>query len=54
MVRQCHQLWYVRQRKTSLLVNFIAKKKKKLKDDFVEEWSTVFKESEVVELTEKK
>lgn len=45
------QLWYVRQGKTSLFVNFIAQKKKKLKADFVEEWSAVFKESEVVELT---
>ena len=46
------QLWYIRQGKTSLYVNFIAKKKKKLKDDFVEEWSKVFKESEIVELTQ--
>jgi hypothetical protein len=45
------QLWYVRQGKTSLFVNFIAQKKKKLKDNFVEEWSVVFKESEVVELS---
>jgi hypothetical protein len=45
------QLWYIRQGKTALFVNFIALKKKKLKDDFVEEWSAVFKGSEVVELT---
>lgn len=44
------QLWYIRQGKTSLYVNFIAKKKKKLKEEFVEEWSKVFKESEFVEL----
>jgi len=46
------QLWYVRQGKTSLFVNFIAMKKKKLKKKFVEEWSKVFKESEILELTE--
>ena len=44
------QLWYIRQGKTSLYVNFIAMKKKKLKKDFVQEWSTIFKESEIVEL----
>ncbi|NOU59652.1 hypothetical protein [Marinifilum caeruleilacunae] len=44
------QLWYIRQGKTSLYVNFIAMKKKKLKDEFVEEWSNVFKASEIVEL----
>jgi len=44
------QLWYIKQGETSLFVNFIALKKKKLKDDFVDEWSKVFKESEVVQL----
>ena len=48
------QLWYVRQGKTSLFVNFIAMKKKKLKNNFVEEWAKVFKGSEVVELTQNK
>jgi len=46
------QLWYIRQGKTSLFVNFIAVREKNLKDDFVEEWSKVFKESEIVELSE--
>jgi len=46
------QLWYIRRGKTSLYVNFIAKKKKKLNDEFVEEWSKVFKESEIIELSE--
>lgn len=44
------QLWYIRQGKTALYVNFIAKKQKQLEDDFVEEWSKVFKESEIVHL----
>jgi len=44
------QLWYIRQGKTSLYINFIAKKDKKLKSKFVEQWSEVFKESEIVEL----
>ena len=48
------QLWYIRQGKTSLYVNFVAMKKKKLKNNFVEEWSKVFKESEIVELSEEK
>jgi len=47
------QLWYIRQGKTALYVNFIAIKKGKLKDEFVEEWSEVFKESEIVELSKK-
>ncbi len=46
------QLWYIRQGKTSLYVNFIAMKKKKLKKGFVQEWTKVFKESEIVELSE--
>jgi hypothetical protein len=46
------QLWYIRQGKTALYVNFIAMKKKKLNDEFVEEWAKVFKESEIVELSE--
>ncbi len=46
------QLWYIRQGKTSLYVNFIALKKKKLKDDFIDEWSKVFKESEIIDLSE--
>ena len=46
------QLWYIRQGKTALYINFIAKKKKKLKKDFVEEWSKVFKASEMVDLGE--
>ena len=45
------QLWYVRQGKTSLYINFIALKKKKLKSDFVEEWSKVFKGSEIIDLS---
>jgi hypothetical protein len=44
------QLWYIKQGETSLFVNFIALKKKKLKPDFVEEWSRVFKSSEIVKL----
>lgn len=44
------QLWYIRQGETSLFVNFIAQRKKKLKTDFVNEWSKVFKESKVVQL----
>lgn len=46
------QLWYIKQGKTSLYVNFIAMKKKKLKKDFVRDWSKVFKESEIVQLSE--
>jgi hypothetical protein len=48
------QLWYIRQGKTSLYVNFIAMKKKKLKKGFVQEWTKIFKESEIVELSESK
>lgn len=44
------QLWYIRQGKTALYVNFIAKKKKKLKADFVQTWGEVFKNSEIVEI----
>ena len=44
------QLWYVRQGKTALFVNFIAKKDKKLDDAFVKKWSKVFKSSEIVQL----
>jgi len=46
------QLWYIRQGKTALFVNFIAVKKKQLEDDFVREWSEIFKSSEVVEIKE--
>lgn len=46
------QLWYIRQGKTALFVNFIAVKKDQLEDDFVREWSEVFKSSEVVEINE--
>lgn len=42
------QLWYIRQGKSSLYVNFIAVKKKKLKKDFITEWSQVFKASEII------
>ena len=44
------QLWYVRQGKIDLYINFIAVKEKKLEDDFVKEWTEVFKKSEVIEL----
>ena len=46
------QLWYIRQGQTALYLNFIAVKKKKLKNKFVAEWSAVFKASEVVDLSE--
>jgi hypothetical protein len=48
------QLWYIRQGKTALFVNFIAVKEKELKADFVAEWSPVFKASEVVNLIDGK
>jgi hypothetical protein len=44
------QLWYIRQGKTALFVNFIAVKEQELKAGFVTEWSSVFKASEVVNL----
>lgn len=44
------QLWYIRQGKTALYINFIAKKEKELKADFVETWVKVFKDSEIVEI----
>ena len=44
------QLWYVRQGETALYINFIALKEKKLEDDFVKEWTEVFKKSEVTDL----
>ena len=46
------QLWYIRQGKASLFVNFIAIKEQSLKDDFVREWIEVFKLSVVVEIKE--
>ena len=46
------QLWYIRQGKTALYVNFIARKEAQLAEDFVAEWSAVFKASEVVVLGE--
>ena len=42
------QLWYIRKGKTSLFINFIALKKKQLKEPFIAEWSEVFKASEVL------
>jgi ABC-type metal ion transport system substrate-binding protein len=44
------QLWYVRQGKSALYINIIAMKEKKLEDDFVKEWTEVFKKSEVTDL----
>jgi len=44
------QLWYIRQGKTSLYVNFIAVKEKTLEKNFSDHWSAVFKTSEIVEL----
>jgi len=46
------QLWYLRQGETFLFVNFIAIKEQELKQDFVEEWSTIFKLSEIVKIKE--
>ena len=46
------QLWYLRQGETSLFVNFIAIKEQKLKQNFVEEWSAIFKLSEIVKIKE--
>ena len=46
------QLWYIRQGKPALYVNFIARKEAQLADEFVAEWSAVFKASEVVVLGE--
>ncbi|QOW09867.1 hypothetical protein Q73A0000_05565 [Kaistella flava (ex Peng et al. 2021)] len=42
------QLYYATQGETTLYVNFIAIKEKKLSKDFVEKWSKVFKDSEFV------
>jgi len=44
------QLWYVRQGATSLYMTFVAVKKKKLKGKFIKEWTTIFKDSEIVQL----
>ena len=43
------QLWYVRQGQTSLYLNFIAIKEKKLSPEFVKEWVDIFKKSEFVQ-----
>ncbi|QAA81137.1 hypothetical protein EI546_05070 [Aequorivita sp. H23M31] len=42
------QLYYIIQGKSSLYSNFVAIKEKKLSKDFIDEWSKVFKASELV------
>ncbi|HEY0045472.1 MAG TPA: hypothetical protein VGB44_02040 [Flavobacterium sp.] len=42
------QLYYITAGKTALFTNFIAVREAKLKQKFVEKWSKVFKESELV------
>jgi hypothetical protein len=46
------QLWYIRQGKTALYMNFIAMKKSKLSNGFVKTWTKVFKESEMIDVSE--
>lgn len=42
------QLYYAIQGESTLFVNFIAIKEKKLPKDFIDKWSKVFKECEFV------
>ncbi|MEO6151246.1 MAG: hypothetical protein ABIN95_06980 [Mucilaginibacter sp.] len=42
------QLYYVIQGKSSLHSNFVAIKQKELPEEFVNKWTTVFKESKIV------
>jgi hypothetical protein len=42
------QLWYIRQGEMSLYVNFIAIKGHNLSQNFVTEWTSVFKKSEII------
>ncbi len=46
------QLWFIRKGNTSVYSNFVAVKESKLKAKFINEWSAIFKASQIVDLSE--